>query len=362
MAAAVARLASGNQAKSTDGTEMLTAPETEQSDAAPAPFESESGAQKKGAAGAAAGAAAGFVKPSPVTGGPNMETMLRQGFVRKVYGILAVQVAVTFGLIGVFQTQSINDMMKECHKITCVDGMSDEKVECLAADGGISPGAKMGTDAPAPEYSPHECPGGMGFPAKVGDSYYMSAPTSLMWTLHYAGFVVSFAALIMLVCCIQSLGRRYPHNYILLSTFTVAEGFFLATYCAFSDAQIILVAAGMTAAITIGLSVFACQTKIDFTGMGSYLFAALFTLIIFGWVIGMGYGPSENMRKLYLLAGVLIFSLYIVYDTQTIVGGEHKNFQFDMDDCKIVILSSICLLSVSLTRKVSLFQTSLLRW
>ena len=45
------------------------------------------------------------------------------------------------------------------------------------------------------------------------------------------------------------------------------------------------------------------------------------------------------MRKLYLLAGVLIFSLYIVYDTQTIVGGEHKNFQFDMDDCKIVILS-----------------------
>ena len=44
MAAAVARLASGNQAKSTDGTEMLTAPETEQSDAAPAPFESESGA------------------------------------------------------------------------------------------------------------------------------------------------------------------------------------------------------------------------------------------------------------------------------------------------------------------------------
>eukprot|EP01045_Picozoa_sp_COSAG04_P015908 COSAG04_NODE_1292_length_7342_cov_14.979994_5_plen_353_part_00 len=349
MAAAVARLASGNQAKSTDGTEMLTAPETEQSDAAPAPFESESGAQKKGAAGAAAGAAAGFVKPSPVTGGPNMEAMLRQGFVRKVYGILAVQVAVTFGLIGVFQTQSINDMMKECHKITCVDRQDiHKKVECLV-EGGLNPGAtwappgdpggQKGTDEPA-EYSPHDCPGGMGFPARVGDSYYMSEPTSLMWTLHYTGLVVSFAALIMLVCCIQSLGRRYPHNYILLSTFTVAEGFMLATYCAFSDAQIILVAAGMTAAITIGLSVFACQTKIDFTGMGSYLFAALFTLIIFGWVIGMGYGPSENMRKLYLLAGVLIFSLYIVYDTQTIVGGEHKNFQFDMDDCAPLTLRS----------------------
>ena len=49
-------------------------------------------------------------------------------------------------------------------------------------------------------------------------------------------------------------------------------------------------------------------------------------------------GPSENMRKLYLLAGVLIFSLYIVYDTQTIVGGEHKNFQFDMDDYVLAAL------------------------
>ena len=214
MATAVARLASGNQAKATDGTEMLTAPETEPSDA----FEVEtSGAQKKGAAGAAAGAAAGFVKPSPVTGGPNMEAMLRQGFVRKVYGILAVQVAVTFGLIGVFQTQSINDMMKECHKITCVDGLSKEKVECLAADGGLNPvpgGLQTGTDTLAAEYSPHECPGGMRLPAQVGDSYYMSEPTSLMYTLYYTGFVVSFAALIMLVCCIQSLGRRYPHNYV----------------------------------------------------------------------------------------------------------------------------------------------------
>ena len=44
------------------------------------------------------------------------------------------------------------------------------------------------------------------------------------------------------------------------------------------------------------------------------------------------------MRKLYLLAGVLIFSLYIVYDTQTIVGGEHKNFQFDMDDYVLAAL------------------------
>ena len=65
--------------------------------------------------------------------------MLTQGFVRKV---VAVQVAVTFGMVAVFQTQSINNIMNDCHychKITCVDGTAGEKVECLAAAGRLNP-------------------------------------------------------------------------------------------------------------------------------------------------------------------------------------------------------------------------------
>ena len=62
--------------------------------------------------------------------------MLTQGFVHKV---VAVQVAVTFGMVAVFQTQSINNIMNDCHKTTCVDGTAGEKVECLAAAGRLNP-------------------------------------------------------------------------------------------------------------------------------------------------------------------------------------------------------------------------------
>ena len=34
----------------------------------------------------------------------------------------------------------------------------------------------------------------------------------------------------------------------------------------------------------------------------------------------------------YAMLGTVLFSCYIVYDTQLIVGGKHKRFQFTVDD------------------------------
>jgi FtsH-binding integral membrane protein len=90
-------------------------------------------------------------------------------------------------------------------------------------------------------------------------------PTTTLYAVNYVGYFVGLAAIIVLCCCYESYGRRYPHNYILLSTFTVAEGFMLASACATYDLEIILTAAGMTAGITVALTLFAFQTKIDFT-------------------------------------------------------------------------------------------------
>ena len=75
---------------------------------------------------------------------------------------------------------------------------------------------------------PSLCPGGMlrngaGIGGDGTGKYFINQPTDLMMTLYYGGLFVALAALIMLTCCIQSLGRRYPHNYILLATFTVSS-------------------------------------------------------------------------------------------------------------------------------------------
>merc|ERR1719461_2435695 len=76
-------------------------------------------------------------------------------------------------------------------------------------------------------------------------------------------------------------------------------------------------------AITLALTVFAFQTKIDFTAMGGVLIAVLMCFIIFG-LIAAFFPASRTVRLVYASIGCIIFSLYIVYDTQLMVGGSHK--------------------------------------
>ena len=65
------------------------------------------------------------------------------------------------------------------------------------------------------------------------------------------------------------------------------------------------------------------QTKWDFTIMGGALVCVLFGLVIFGFV--MIFVPyNKYLQMVYGGVGALIFSLYLVYDTQMMMGGDHK--------------------------------------
>merc|ERR1712179_901531 len=101
--------------------------------------------------------------------------------------------------------------------------------------------------------------------------------------------------------------------------FAVCAGMIVVPY----DDQVVMIAGGVTAGIVIGLTIFAFQTKIDFTMMGGALFCVLLVFIIIGFL--MAFLPRvEKLHLLYAGIGVLIFSLYLVYDTQMMMGGEHK--------------------------------------
>ena len=65
------------------------------------------------------------------------------------------------------------------------------------------------------------------------------------------------------------------------------------------------------------------QTKWDFTAMGGILICLLCGLMIFGIV--MIFIPySKYMQMVYGGAGAILFSFYLVYDTQMMMGGDHK--------------------------------------
>jgi len=122
---------------------------------------------------------------------------------------------------------------------------------------------------------------------------------------------------------------------ILLSLFTVAQGTMLGVMCAFYDASSIIMAAGMTAIVVLTLTAFARWTTIDFTGMGIYLYVCLIVFVLTGIVASLFVTTLQGfqtMQLLYAAGGVMLFSCYLVYDTQLIVGGKHAKFQFSVDD------------------------------
>ncbi len=151
--------------------------------------------------------------------------------------------------------------------------------------------------------------------------------------------IVSFVAII-LMACVESVRRTSPTNMIVLTIFTLAETYVVGAatmrfdpsdvccnWCySVEDFSIIrtisglvfqvLIAIGVTAAVCVGLTIFAFQTKWDFTMMGGILFVGLIILILFG-LIGMFF-PGRIMTLVYSSCGAMLFSVYLIYDTQMV--------------------------------------------
>ena len=84
------------------------------------------------------------------------------------------------------------------------------------------------------------------------------------------------------------------------------------------DPIIVFEAAFLTAAMTIGITVYAMTTKTDYTMCGPFLFIIGFVFAAFSLLAFM-FGPE--MRLIYAVIGVILFSFYLLVDTQMIIGG-----------------------------------------
>merc|ERR1719233_983529 len=89
------------------------------------------------------------------------------------------------------------------------------------------------------------------------------------------------------------------------------------------ETDAVLIAAGITTAIVFALTIFSFQTKWDFTMLRGILVCIIFVSILFGIII-IFVPQSKYMQMVYGGLGALIFSVYLVYDTQMMMGGNHK--------------------------------------
>ena len=77
--------------------------------------------------------------------------------------------------------------------------------------------------------------------------------------------IIDLIAILSLRTQVKSLRRSAPTNYILLFSFTICYSFPLSFLGAFYKTDTILIAVVITGIIVVGLTIFAIQTKIDFT-------------------------------------------------------------------------------------------------
>jgi FtsH-binding integral membrane protein len=136
----------------------------------------------------------------------------------------------------------------------------------------------------------------------------------IVWLLVFASFIP-----ILILTCVPNVTRSFPLNLILLAIFTVIEAFLLGVISSAYDTNSVFIAVVLTALVVISLTLFAFQTKYDFTGAGVYLFVFLIVLLFFGIVCLIV--RSRILEIFYAASGALLFSFYIVFDTQLMIGG-----------------------------------------
>ena len=140
-------------------------------------------------------------------------------------------------------------------------------------------------------------------------------------------FVVSFVIEIVILCC-RNCARKVPVNYFLLLIFTTCQSFFFSFVCTHYSSQSCLTAAGMTAIITIGLTVYAYMTSTDFTVWRSLFFLmslSTMCLMVFSTYLTFGAWWYPFLSAVL----VVVWGLYLVYDTQLIAGGQSHSLGYD---------------------------------
>lgn len=144
-----------------------------------------------------------------------------------------------------------------------------------------------------------------------------------------AAAIIAFALSCLLIC-VKSVARSVPTNYLLLLAFTLLEAYTVAFCCAtVKDGLVVLAAAAMTAGIVVSLTVYAVFTKTDFTACGGVLSVLGGAFMIFA-LFSFMYGPTMNL--IYCIIGVIVFGIYLVFDTQYIVGGKNRKHHINRDD------------------------------
>ena len=172
------------------------------------------------------------------------------------------------------------------------------------------------------------------------------------WGYHSVWFKKTFANLVSVIvlsvllvtiscfiaCCMTTF-RKYALPLFII--FTLLISILVAISISAYKSSVVMLAVGITLLLVIALTIYACMflsylgcTKTDFTGCGPYLMMILMVLITFG-IVAI-FWPNPILQLVYSCLGALVFSIFLVYDTQLILG--KGQYSYSLDDAYLAAI------------------------
>lgn len=152
---------------------------------------------------------------------PMVKAQIRNGFIRKVYGIVTFQLIFTFFFILISHTKPIKNFI---------------------------------------------------------------AQNQALWTLLFSFSIICFIVSSCVLVCKRGLARRVPHNYIILFFITLSESIVCATASLQYSFEIVVASIILTIAATLGIIIYTLRTKRDLSSFGMALTAFVAQLFFFGFI------------------------------------------------------------------------------
>ncbi len=174
--------------------------------------------------------------------------------------------------------------------------------------------------------------------------------TTQLW-LYYIIAIATLVMVLSLVCTYKCL-KVVPYNYIYLAVFTLFESYTVATLTGFYKPEYVLYAAILTLVMSVTLSVYACFTKTDFTVCGCGLLIVGIAVSVASLILML---TVRNHYAMLVIAWItlILASVYLIYDTQLIVGGQGRKYQLTYDDYIIgsmMLYTDVILLFIEILR------------
>ena len=161
----------------------------------------------------------------------------------------------------------------------------------------------------------------LGYTFKSIHDLLLTSKTMLIVT-----FFIFFTCLLAPIFS-PNIYRTVPTNYIVLTLFSLSFGWWIAAYTILYTKTSVLFVLCLTAVTVASLTCYAMYTKKDYTGLGNFLFTALIVLIVAS--ILEIFFPIPLLRLLVIYFSLMIFSIYLIYDVQLVIGDRRKKFSED---------------------------------